>query len=262
MDRESITIRQSVLPHVIAMEACSSRVYARHTHDSYGIGLIVGGAQRSWSGRGFVEAARGDIITFNPGEVHDGEPVGSGRTWQMLHLAPAFVGEIVMDIREGRNSDLEFAEPVVGGQVKRASFETAFMALTQGTAMASQEHLILLLSGMIREKRAILSPPQGLQRAKDRIDSDPTGVHGLEALAREAGLSKFQLVRGFAKLTGFTPHAYVVQRRVDAARAMILAGSALADAALAAGFADQSHFTRSFVRRHGVTPAAYAQAIS
>ena len=133
MHQGSMTIRRCVLPHVHAIEARSSRAFARHTHDSYGIGLIVGGAQRSWSGRGSVEAAQGDVITFNPGEVHDGEPVGSRRAWQMLHLAPKFVGEIVADIREGRSADLEFEDPVNRGQARRTAFQSALLALTQGS---------------------------------------------------------------------------------------------------------------------------------
>lgn len=65
-------------------------------------------------------------------------------------------------------------------------------------------------------------------------------------------------MRGFVRLTGLTPHAYVMQRRLDQARGLIRQGSALADAATEAGFADQSHMHRVFVARHGFTPGAYA----
>jgi AraC-like DNA-binding protein len=52
-----------------------------------------------------------------------------------------------------------------------------------------------------------------------------------------------------------------MQRRVVLARRLIAHGGALADAAAAAGFADQSHMTRAFVRLLGVTPASYAMAM-
>ena len=58
------------------VEAQSARRFARHTHEQFGIGVIVGGAQTSASGRGQVEAGAGDVITVNPGEVHDGAPIG------------------------------------------------------------------------------------------------------------------------------------------------------------------------------------------
>ncbi|HTN99015.1 MAG TPA: helix-turn-helix transcriptional regulator, partial [Nordella sp.] len=76
------------------------------------------------------------------------------------------------------------------------------------------------------------------------------------------GLSKFQLLRGFCKATGLTPHAYLVQRRVALARTLIAGRLPLAEAALTAGFADQSHMTRLFVRTYGVSPGLYAEAVA
>ena len=86
-------------------------------------------------------------------------------------------------------------------------------------------------------------------------------ILGLAALAAEAGLSRFQFLRGFARDTGLPPHAYLIQRRLSLARHLIAQGTALADAAAGAGFADQSHMTRAFVRAFGVTPAQYAGAV-
>jgi hypothetical protein len=63
MDRGSFAMRPCAFRDVQAVEACSRHAFPRHTHDGYGIGLIVRGAQRSWSGRGTVEAGPGSIIT-------------------------------------------------------------------------------------------------------------------------------------------------------------------------------------------------------
>jgi AraC-like DNA-binding protein len=265
MDRGSFAMRPCVFRDVHAVEACSRHAFPRHTHDGYGIGLIVRGAQRSWSGRGTVEAGPGSIITCNPGEVHDGIPIGASRAWNMLYLAPPLVRAIVSDIREGAAADLEFTDPVIDRHAQAQAFQAAYAALTgRGTEVGpAHERLILLLAGLLHNKRpsSALLPP-GLARAKSRIDDDPTAPVALADLAREAGISCFQLVRGFAKLTGLTPHAYLVQQRLDAARAMIAAGTTLANTAAACGFADQSHFNRAFVGRYGVTPGNYAQAMS
>src|ERR1700730_15248045 len=264
MDRGSFAMRPCAFRDVQAVEACSRHAFPRHTHDGYGIGFIVRGAQRSWSGRGTVEAGPGSIITCNPGEVHDGVPIGSTRAWNMLYLAPPFVGAVVSDIREGAAAEFEFADPVIDKHTQVQAFQAAYGALTGRRADAGRAHerLILLLAGLLHNKRpsSALLPP-GLARAKARIDDDPTAPIALADLAHEAGVSCFQLVRGFAKLTGLTPHAYIVQRRLDAARAMIAAGATLANAAAACGFADQSHFNRTFVGRYGVTPGTYAEAM-
>ncbi|WP_312416910.1 AraC family ligand binding domain-containing protein, partial [Shinella sp.] len=67
-------------------------VIADSSHVTYGIGLVERGAQRSASGRGHVEAQAGNTITVNPGEVHDGAPVGgASRAWRMLYMRPGIV---------------------------------------------------------------------------------------------------------------------------------------------------------------------------
>ena len=72
-----------------------------------------------------------------------------------------------------------------------------------------------------------------------------------------AGLSPFHLARLFAGAYGLPPHKYLEGLRVDRARALLAAGRPLAEVALAAGFASQSHLNRSFKRILGITPRAY-----
>lgn len=209
-----------------------------------------------------VEAFAGDLIAVNPGEVHDGTPIGESRTWVMLYLAPEKIAAIMSDICAGGLPDMEFAEPVLRDPRAASRFAAAYGAFTDDETDASDEALISLVGGLL--KAAPMSHaatlPSAVQ-ARNRIDDDPSGYHSLNELAREAGTSKFQTLRSFARLTGMTPHAYVIQRRLDLARSMIRNGIALADAASAAGFADQSHFHRNFIRRYGLTPGAYAAAM-
>ncbi|MFL6604849.1 MAG: helix-turn-helix transcriptional regulator [Steroidobacteraceae bacterium] len=96
-----------------------------------------------------------------------------------------------------------------------------------------------------------------IRKTRDRIDGDPAAPLTLTSLAHEAGTSRYQLLRAFARELGLTPHAYIVQQRLALARRLIRAGTALVDAASAAGFSDQSHLTRMFARQFGVTPARY-----
>ena len=92
------------------------------------------------------------------------------------------------------------------------------------------------------------------------IDDAPADAVTLEDLARPCGLSIYQLLRGFVAVTGMTPHAYILQKRVDFARELIRRSVPLAEAALESGFADQSHMTRAFSARYGYSPGAYAAA--
>lgn len=210
-----------------------------------------------------VEAAPGSLITCNPGEVHDGMPLGGARRWKMLYLRPSRVAAAVSDIREGGSAAFEFMEPVMANRLLAGAFEAAYGALTDPLSEPAQaeEHLIGLLARLLRPRTARTSAPPMVARVKARIDEQPIPSATLAELAREAGVSRYQLLRGFARSYGLTPHAYMVQRRLDVARRLIATGAALAEAASDCGFADQSHLSRLFVRRYGLTPGAYAEAM-
>lgn len=81
----------------------------------------------------------------------------------------------------------------------------------------------------------------------------------VEELARLTGLSALQLSRAFRREHAKTPYAFVLEIRVGYAKALLDAGTAIAEVAAESGFADQSHFTRHFRRLVGMTPRQYAR---
>ncbi|WP_159719089.1 AraC family transcriptional regulator [Geminicoccus flavidas] len=254
---------------VEAVSADTTHAFGRHTHDQFGIGVILRGAQRSLSGRGIVEAGSGDVITVNPGEVHDGLPLGeSGRAWQMLYFDPAALVGPISALTEGTVSSTELSHPVLHDPTSALWFAALFRAVTDPhggySEIEGRENLLLLLARLIgrsstQRQRGVF---KGIEQARERIDDDPSAPLSLGELAAIASVSQFQLVRGFSKEIGLTPHAYLVQRRLQRARRLIGEGAALADAAQASGFADQSHMTRLFVRAYGMSPGLYAAAMS
>src|SRR5690606_37132762 len=117
-------------------------------------------------------------------------------------------------------------------------------ALTDRAAapLAAEERLFLLLAALLREetpRRDGMALP-AVARARERLDSDPAAAVSLETLATACGIGRFRMVRVFARATGLTPHAYQLQRRTELARRLVTAGMPLAEAAMEAGFADQS----------------------
>jgi AraC-like DNA-binding protein len=263
---ERITYFKVALKRVDAMAAMTARTYPRHTHDQYGIGVIDSGGHASLSGRGQVEAGPGSLIFVNPGEVHDGRALGGRpRSWRMLYLEPAALVAARDDVVEGATQAPDFAAPVFADERLRRAFDSAFGSAT-GRHKSSQEmvaetatlRLVALLAVNLSSKsRPDSASTVSIRKTRDRIDADPAANLTLAGLAAESGTSRYQLLRAFARELGLTPHAYIVQQRLALARRLIRGGSALVDAASAAGFSDQSHLTRAFARQFGVTPARY-----
>jgi AraC-like DNA-binding protein len=90
------------------------------------------------------------------------------------------------------------------------------------------------------------------------FDRHLDGSVSLQALAHETGLSVNHFTRAFQRSTGLAPHRWLMRRRVELAKDLMLAEPLpLAQVAVACGFADQSHFTRTFASLIGLTPARW-----
>lgn len=252
---------------VFATRIDSERHYGRHWHATHGFGMLEGGAQRSASGRGLVEAYPGDLISTNPGEVHDGRPLGGpSRRWRMLYFEPGALASVTGD---SAAADVEFTRPVFRDDRLLLAMQRLFEHLDDGRSgsaadvLAAEEWLVRACARML-ERHSTAAPVAeaggDLRRARDRLADDLLDPPTLSELAAMAGSSKYQLLRRFGKAYGVPPHAWLMQQRAERARGLIRDGMALAQAAADCGFSDQSHLTRVFVRHFGFTPGAWQRA--
>lgn len=243
-----------------AMSLVSNHHFPRHSHDEFGIGVIAAGAQRSWSGMGLVEAGPGDVIMVNPGEMHDGLPLGDKpRRWRMLYFD---AGRVAEELAQEGIQRLDLLRPVARDPLLARQFLRLFTRLTSDGAgpLAREAHLLRLLMRMFQRHgtaRPSGAPMSAVAKALQRLNAAPEEPVSLAELAALSGVSRFQLLRGFAREVGITPHAYLVQRRVLTAQQLLAAGRRPVEVAAQAGFADQAHMTRAFVRQLGITPARF-----
>ena len=103
--------------------------------------------------------------------------------------------------------------------------------------------------------------PRAVNRALAFIREHHASDISLSDIAAAAHMSPFHLTRLFKRTFGVAPYQYLIQMRVNSARALITAGGggySLAEIATSVGFADQSHLTRHFKKVLGVTPKQMA----
>ena len=181
----------------------------------------------------------------------------------MLYFDP----EALQDVFEGfdpARGEFEFHDPVVDSGDLARRFARLYHVMTEGggNPLAAEEMALLLMDWLVpSRKNAAGQGVSGIGRARQRIDDAPAEAVSLAELSDLCGLSRFQFLRSFARATGLTPHAYLLQRRIDLARRLVGRGVPLAEAASESGFFDQSHMTRHFVRILGVTPGGYTLAM-
>ncbi len=139
-----------------------------------------------------------------------------------------------------------------------------FRAMDTAAPLAIEGLLLELLAAATRERldRAPPDRPAWVAEARDMLHADPAARHTLGDLAGAVGVHPVTLARSFRRSFGCSVGQYVRRLRIERAAAQV-AGSdtPLAEIALAAGFADQSHFSNVFRRQTGMSPSAYRRVI-
>ncbi|MBW9051084.1 helix-turn-helix domain-containing protein [Rhizobium mesosinicum] len=106
----------------------------------------------------------------------------------------------------------------------------------------------------------ILSPDR-LKRAKEMLSLMPANAVNTDDIAEQVGLTPVRFVKAFERTTGMSPAKWAKNQRIEISKAHLFeARLSLREVAEECGFADQSHFTRTFSAATGLTPAAWRHA--
>ena len=246
-----------------------SYAYDRHVHDEYVLGVMEQGVQHFYHKRGNHYARPGTIFTINPDEVHAGEAaLPAGYTYRAAYVSTDFLKEIFADFTRA-GAERFFRAPSVTdpGLALRFARSLAMLEVPGDDLLEAQSEFIWCLRDLFSRHAApdrageMDANARRAARLKEYLRARAACGVSLDDLAREAGLSKYHVLRMFKASTGLAPHAYLLQCRVERARRALDEGCSPAEAALAAGFSDQSHLTRRFKTVYGVTPGSYRRQI-
>jgi AraC family transcriptional regulator len=105
-------------------------------------------------------------------------------------------------------------------------------------------------------------PAWRLRRVLEMLEADLTAAPSVSQLASVAGLSPAHFCTAFKQSTGYSPHRYLLNRRVAYAKELMAdRGLSLTEVALTCGFGSSSQFATTFRRIDGVTPSAYRRGL-
>jgi AraC-like DNA-binding protein len=240
----------------------AGHAYDPHRHDTYAIGYTVGGVQ-SFDYRGTqVDSLCGHVIVLHPDETHDGRAgTETGFRYRMVYVEPRLIRAAL----RGRARTLPFVRTAAMKDTRlMAALRPALDELDRPLEELERDQIVLGIA------EALLSLDAGaaagsspgacavsVERTRQFLDANFDRVVASNELEALTGLDRYALARQFRALYGTSPYRYLTMRRLDRTRALVRAGHPLADAALASGFADQSHMTRQFKRAFGLSPGRW-----
>ena len=232
--------------------------YPAHCHETWTVLIVDAGAIRYDLDTRSCGASGDAIALLPPGVVHDGQPaIGApGFCKRNLYLDPSFLPERLIGAAVDRTN---LYDPGL-----RAALASLHDVLLAGEDPLDGEARLALIGERItahlvpqRSAPRRAEPPLA-RRLRELLDDHLPEACSLAHAAAMLGRSVPHLVRSFTATYGVSPHAYVIGRRIETARRLLLAGRPVAEAATDVGFCDQAHFTRHFRRHTSITPARYA----
>ena len=262
-------LRQLYLDRELGVEACRFRGigqgFPEHFHPYYVLGLVEQGHRSLTIGGTAYTAGAGDVVVFHPEEPHACTQLGEQRLdWRSLNV-PAEVMEGMAEAVTGRPFRPRFSPPVQPRSELAPLLREVWQLAAGERGKFRKEEAFLLLIGRLLETSGGCSPEPApvrteLQAVCRYLEEHYARRITLEELSALAGLSKYYLLRCFTRQKGITPYRYLETVRVEQAKALLERGAPPAEAALRAGFADQSHFNRFFKTLIGLPPGQYQAA--
>ncbi len=232
--------------------------YPAHCHDTWTVLIVDHGAIRYDLDSRQCGALGDAVAILPPGVIHNGRraPGAPGFKKRVLYLDESFLDLDMIGAAVDKTNifDAELRETLVG---LHDSLMTGEEELDSEWRLALiQDRLGTHLRSVDHQER----PPEPViaLRLRELLDENIVQSLSLAEAARVLDRSKAHLIRSFSAAFGVSPHAYVIARRVEAARSLLLEGSPIAEVAASVGFFDQAHFTRHFKRHTSVTPGKYA----
>jgi AraC-like DNA-binding protein len=259
--------RDDALPFIEARSIADGRevCYARHSHEFFSIGAITAGRSTYLHEHAAFEVGSGTVVLMNPGDVHACNPIDNQPwSYRMLYVDTPWLNDLQHQL--GFSKELGFRR----FSTTHCNDAGLFSALNQLYDILLDEQLETLQKhsaavAFFTEVQQTLNPAElsvrepnlKLERAAEYIRDNCTQSLKLEDICEAADLSASYLIRAFKQHYGMTPHAFLVNHRIQFARSQLRRGKLIADVALEAGFSDQAHFQRAFKQHLAATPGQY-----
>ena len=205
---------------------------------------------------------KGDMILFNPLDNHHCAPLDDSiLDYRAVNIQPEVMQTIMEELFQTKQLP-HFTTPLIKNCEYTQQLSSLYQAIMeQACTLEKEEALYFLMQPLmenymeIEKEDAPLEEP--IQKLCAYMEEHYADNITLQTLSELSHFSKSYLLNAFTRQTGVSCYRYLQTVRIHQAKKMLEKGLSLKDAAMAAGFSDQSHFTNFFKMFIGLTPKQY-----
>jgi len=248
-------VQESWRTHLVTLTLlrhANRRAVPIHSHANIYIALLLEGGYREWIGDEEIVYEPLTAVFHPAGLVHRDEITAPRSLFFAIEIDPAMIGA------HGRRRELRSVRDLSGGPAVWSMLR--LLEALRGhrrDALEAEEPVVEILEQLLGPADETAAPPRWLARVEARLRDDYADPASLRELGELAGVHPVHVARVFRRRRGCSIRAFLHAQRVLHVSRAIASGTPLAEAALAAGFCDQSHMTRVFKAVTGMTPVRY-----
>jgi AraC family transcriptional regulator len=229
----------------------------KHVHQDGGFCLILEGWYTESYGKTLLECKPSDVKFHPAGESHSDVYGGEGVHSFILGIPPEWLSRMGASDFMG-SSPLVYRKRSLAWLMMRLRAE--FRSVDDESPLVIEGLVLELIAETSRSRKVLPAnkPPLWIRRAKDFLDEQFSHPLPLSLIAEFVGVHPIYLANSFRQYYHMSIGEYLRHRRVKiACHKISTSKDSLVDIALAAGFSNQSHFSRIFKQVTGMTPAQY-----
>lgn len=252
------------LPFVELRYSNNTKHYKKHLHETFSMGINIEGKSVYTNKDKTYDFDIGMIAVVNANTIHSCNPKEKKpNLYYMLYLDPSWCLEIQKSLSEKISILKEFPKDILYERSLYEEFKTLCENLFSDISYMEKENELInfftnLFSEYIKQSSYKIKN-EDFEKITKYLNENYQENISLQELSEEFELNSFYIIRLFKAQINLTPHAFLLNVKINKAKEFLKKGYSIVDTALECGFNDQSHLHRNFVKIVASTPKEYQE---
>jgi len=256
---KSLFFKDEKLPYLeVRFVSKSNYPYNKHFHDTFSIGTVEEGDVSIIYKNKNHKIQANTLVVINPMVVHACNPIDNqSRTYHMIYLDTQWCKGLQMSLFGNLDSFVEISQVTFEDKLLYKKFIKLSYTLLDPFIfyLEKEEKLQVFLIELFKKYCKIDTIKKAQLYIKENLKDNLT----VKQISDYLGISEFYFIKLFKQVTDLTPHAFLLNEKINFAKDLLLENMDLSHIAYELGFVDQSHFNKIFKKLVGATPKEYRE---